>query len=294
MKRLILITALAVCGAAHADISVNDDDGLTVTLKKPAQRIISLAPHVTEMLFAAGGGDKVVGVVDYSDFPEAAKKITNIGSNRQVDMERVLSLKPDLLVVWRHGSSERQLDQLRTLGIPMYHSEPKKLEDIPASLARLGRLMGTEAVAAPAAAALLGKLTALRSQYARRAPVKVFYQVWDKPLYTLSGSHIVSDAIGLCGGQNIFAAMSTTAPIVNVEAVLKEDPEVIFGTSEKSTLEGGINMWKDYPTVTAVKRKNLYTLNGNLLNRSGPRMVEGTALLCEKIELARQHRKAQP
>ncbi|MEO7494982.1 MAG: cobalamin-binding protein [Massilia sp.] len=294
MKRLLLIAALSLCGAARADVSVLDDDGLTVTLKKPAQRIISLAPHVTEMLFAAGGGDKVVGVVDYSDYPEAAKKIANIGSNRQVDIERVLSLKPDLLVVWRHGSSERQLDQLRALGIPMYHSEPKKLEDIPASLARLGRLMGTEAAATPASTALLGKLMALRSQYAKRPPVKVFYQVWDKPLYTLSGGHIVSDAIRLCGGENIFAGMTTTAPIVNVEAVLKEDPEVIFGTSEKSTLEGGINMWKDYPTVMAVKRKNLYTLNGNLLNRAGPRMVEGTALMCEKIDLARQHRKATP
>ena len=294
LARTLALGALAWSCAAHAEITVKDDDGLNVTLQKPAMRLISLAPHVTEMVFAAGGGEKLVGVVNYSDYPEAAKKILNIGDNRQVDMERVLSLKPDLLVVWRHGSSERQLEQLRKLGIPMFHSEPKKLEDIAASLTRLGRLMGTEAVANPAAASLLGKLAALRQQYVKRPPVKVFYQVWDKPLYTLSGSHIVSDAIRLCGGENIFASMKVTAPVVNVEAVLLEDPEAIFGTSERSTPEGGVNMWKAYPTIAAVKRDNLFTLDGNLLNRAGPRMIEGTGILCEKIELARQHRKQRP
>jgi len=286
-KALILLAALAA-SQVQAAVTVKDDDGNTITLQKPAQRVISLAPHVTELLFAAGGGSHVVGVVSYSDFPEEAKKIPQIGSNREVDLERIMALKPDLIVVWRHGSSERQIDMVRKLGVPLYHSEPVKLEDIPESLARLGQLMGTEKVANPAAAELRRQLAGLRSRYASRPTVRTFYQVWDKPLYTLSGKHIVSDALRLCGGENIFAKLSVTAPVVSVEGVLQENPEAIFATAEKNY--GGVNMWKPYGTLLAVRNDNLFTIDGNLLNRSGPRMIQGAAMLCEKLELARQHR----
>jgi iron complex transport system substrate-binding protein len=287
LKALILFAALAAA-QAHAAITVKDDDGNTVTLQKPAQRVISLAPHVTELLFAAGGGSHVVGVVAYSDFPEEAKKIQQIGSNREVDLERIMALKPDLIVVWRHGSSERQIDMVRKLGVPLFHSEPQKLDDIPESVAKLGQLMGTERVADPAAAALREQLASLRGRYANRPLVRAFYQVWDKPLYTLNGKHIVSDALRVCGGENIFAALPVTAPIVSVEGVLQENPEAIFATAEKNY--GGVSMWKPYGTLLAVRKDNLFTIDGNLLNRSGPRMIPGAAMLCEKLELARRHR----
>ncbi|WP_295990086.1 cobalamin-binding protein [Rugamonas sp.] len=295
MKQLLAAIALLIAAqatqTAQAAITVTDDDGNAVTLQKPALRIISMAPHVTELLFAAGGGDRIVGAVSYSDYPEAAKQIPRIGDNRQIDMERVIAMKPDLIVVWLHGSSERQIETLRGLGIPMFHSEPKKLDDIADSLVRLGQLMGTENVAQPAAADLRQKLAALTTQYANRPKVRMFYQVWDKPLYTLNGGHIVSDAMRLCGGDNIFAGMKVTAPVVSVEGVLQEDPEAIFGTSEKNY--GGVNLWRQYTTMKAVRGNNLFTLDGNLLNRAGPRMIAGTAALCEKLELARQHRKGQ-
>jgi len=287
MRSAALVAALAAAHA-HAAITVKDDGGNTVTLQKPAQRVISLAPHVTEMLFAAGGGSHVVGVVSYSDFPEEARKIPQIGSNREVDLERIMALKPDLIVVWRHGSSERQSDMVRKLGVPLFHSEPQKLEDIPESVARLGQLMGTEKTANPAADALRQQLVSLRSRYANRPPVRVFYQVWDKPLYTLNGKHIVSDALRLCGAENIFAKLPVTAPVISVEGVLQENPEAIFATAEKNY--GGVSMWKPYGTLLAVRNDNLFTIDGNLVNRSGPRMVQGAAALCEKIELARQHR----
>ncbi|MES2264145.1 MAG: cobalamin-binding protein [Pseudomonadota bacterium] len=291
MKKIVFTLACLI-GASHgasAAITVRDDDGNPVTLQKPAQRIISMAPHVTELLFAAGGGDKIVGAVNYSDYPEAAKKIPNIGDNRQVDMERVAAMKPDLIVIWMHGSSERQIDTLRQLGIPLFHSEPKKLADIADNLQRMGQLMGTESVAQKAAAELREKLAALTAQYAKRPPVRVFYQVWDKPLYTLSGSHIISDAMRVCGGENVFASMKITAPVVDVEGVLREDPEAVFATSEKNY--GGVNLWRPYKTMLAVRNDNLFTVDGHLLNRAGPRMIQGTAVLCEKLELARQHRK---
>ena len=292
MKRYLLISAL--CAAqfqAHAAITVNDDDGKPVTLQKPAQRVVALAPHVTELLFAAGGADKIVGAVSYSDYPEAAKQIPRVGDNRQVDMERLLSMKPDLLVVWRHGTSERQIDQLRQLGIPMFHSEPKKLDQIADNLEKMGKLLGTEAAANTAAKELRQKLAALRTQYAARPPVRTFYQVWDKPLYTLNGEHIVSDALKACGGQNIFADQKVTAPVVSVEAVLEADPEAVFATAEKDY--GGVNLWRPYKTLKATRQDNLFTIDGGMLNRAGPRMIAGTAVLCEKLEEARKHRPAK-
>ncbi|MGW8395037.1 cobalamin-binding protein [Pseudoduganella sp. HUAS MS19] len=289
MKKLLLISALCTAQLpAHAAITVNDDDGKPVTLQKPAQRVVALAPHVTELLFAAGGAGKVVGAVSYSDYPEAAKQVPRVGDNRQVDMERLLAMKPDLLVVWRHGTSERQIDQLRQLGIPMFHSEPKKLDQIADNLEKMGKLLGTEPAANAAAKELRQKLAALRAQYAARPPVRVFYQVWDKPLYTLNGEHIVSDALKVCSGQNIFADQKVTAPVVSMEAVLEADPEAVFATAEKDY--GGVNLWRPYKTFKATRQDNLFTIDGNLLNRAGPRMIAGTAVLCEKLEEARKHR----
>lgn len=289
MNKLLFTLLMAATLPASAAITVRDDDGNAVTLQKPALRVVSLAPHVTELLFAAGGGSRIVGAVTYSDYPEEARKVPRVGDNRLVDLERLIAMKPDLVVVWMHGSSERQIEAIRQLGIPMFHSEPKNLDGIADDLVRLGQLMGTDSVAQPAAAELRRQLADLTQKYAHRQPVRMFYQVWDKPLYTLSGMHIVSDAIRLCGGVNIFADLKTTAPVVSIEAVLQADPEAIFGTAEKNY--GGVNLWRPYTGMTAVRNDNLFTLNGELLNRSGPRMVAGTAALCEKLDLARQHRK---
>jgi iron complex transport system substrate-binding protein len=288
MKKFIL-AALLLSAQAHAEITVIDDDGKPVTLKKPAQRVIAMAPHVTELIFAAGAGSKIVGAVNYSDYPEAASSIPRIGDNREIDIERVIAMKPDLIVIWRHGSSERQIEQLRKLGYPIFHSTPKNLDRIADNLVNMGRLMGTEAAADAAATALRRKLAALRAQYSNRPPVRTFYQVWDKPLYTLNGTHIVSDALKVCGGVNIFASLKVTAPIVSIEAVLQEDPEAVFGTAEKDY--GGVNLWRPYTQLQATRQGNLFTVDGNLLNRAGPRMIEGTAVLCEKLEQARQRRK---
>jgi len=284
----ILLACLALGQAAHA-VTVKDDAGAAVTLTKPAQRVISMAPHATELLFAAGGGARVVGAVDYSDYPEAAKRIPRIGSNREVDIERIMALKPDLIVAWMHGSSERQIELVRRLGVPVYLSDPQTLEGIPDSVQRLAQLMGTEAAAQPVAAELRAQLASLRKRYAGRPPVRTFYQVWDKPLYTLSGKHIVTDALRLCGGENIFHALAVTAPVVTLESVLQADPEAVFGSAEKNY--GGVNLWRQYPSMTAVRNENLFTVDGDLLNRAGPRMIAGAAVMCEKLEEARRHRK---
>lgn len=294
MNQRSLLAAFALwlsAAQAIAAITVQDDAGQTVTLPKPAQRVVTLAPHVTELVFAAGGGARIVGTVSYSDFPAAAKSIPLVGDNRQIDMERVLALKPDLIVVWLHGNAERQTEQLRALGIPLFYSEPRQLDDIADNIQRIGRLLGTDQAAQAAAAELRRKLAKLKAQYQSRSPVRTFYQVWDKPLYTLNGQHIVSDALRLCGGENIFAGMTVTAPNVSIEAVLQQDPEAIVSGDQRNQSSGGVNLWKPYTTMTAVRRGNLFSLDGDLLSRSGPRMIDGAAALCEKLELARLHRK---
>lgn len=291
MKKTMYLAALlaALAAPAFGATTVRDDGGNTVTLDKPATRVISMSPHVTELLFAAGGGNRIVGAVSYSDYPEAAKSIPRIGSNREIDLERVIAMKPDLIVAWMHNASERQIEMVRKLGVPIFLSDSQTLEGIPDNVVRLGQLMGTETVANAAAGELRKQLAGLRSRYAGRPAVRTFYQVWDKPLYTLSGKHIITDALRLCGGENIFEKLTVVAPVVSVESVLKEDPEAIFGTAEKNY--GGVSLWKPYATLTATRNDNLFTVDGDLLNRAGPRMISGTAIMCEKLELARQHRK---
>jgi iron complex transport system substrate-binding protein len=289
--RAALCGLFLIAASSEAAVTVRDDAGHAVTLARPAMRIVSLSPHVTELLFAAGGGERIVGAINFSDYPEAANKIPVIGDNNEIDMERVIALKPDLLVVWQSGNTARQLEQLARLGIPMFYSEPRKLDDVAANLLRLGQLMGTDATAQAAAAGYRAKIAQLASQFAKRAPVRVFYQIWDRPLYTLSGSHIVSDALRLCGGENVFASLAVVAPSVGVEAVLQENPEVIIGGDRHDPQDKGINIWKQYKQLLAVQRGNLFSLGGELLTRAGPRMADGAAVLCEKLDLARQRRR---
>jgi len=290
MKALFLALCF-LAASAQAAITVVDDAGQRVTLAGPAQRVISMAPHVTELLFAAGGGARIVGAMNYSDYPAAARSIPLVGSNSQVDIERVIAMKPDLLVVWQSGNTARQIAQLQSLGIPVFHSEPRKLDEVATSLLRFGQLLGTEPAARAAANAYAAKLAALRDRYAQRPPVTVFYQAWDSPLYTLNGEQIASDAIRACGGRNIFAGLKTVAPQVGVEAVVQQDPEAIVGGKLYTPEDRGLTIWKPYRGMTAVRRNNLFTLDEELLTRPGPRVVEGAALLCRRLDEARARRK---
>lgn len=275
---------------SHAAVSVQDDSGNTVTLAQPAQRIISLAPHATELIFAAGGGDRIVATVDYSDYPAAALKIPRVSSNQQLDIEKIVSLKPDLIVLSLHDNTARQLQSIRAFGIPFFFTEPKKLNAIPDSIERLGVLMHTEPVANQVAAAERIELKRLEKTYSGLPKVRVFYQVWGKPIYTLNGDNFLSDAIRLCGGENIFASLPASAPVVGIESVLLENPEVMMTGDRQAKTSGGLDMWKAYSNLLAVRRDNLFSLDADLINRAGPRLLKGAALVCEKLQLARSRR----
>lgn len=291
---IAVLAAVAAPALAMAAISVTDDTGATVTLQRPAQRIVSLAPHATELLFAAGGGARIVGTVAYSDYPPPARDIPHVGDNRALDLERIAALKPDLVVVWRHGNAQKQIDRLRALGIPLFFSEPHRLGDIPRSMEALGTLLDTRASAHDAAQQFRSKVDALRNRYASRPPVQLFYQVWDQPLMTLNGQHIFSDMLALCGGRNVFAAEPLLVPTVSVEAVLAANPEVLLtasmGATQGSRPIDTLDGWKRWPQLLAVQRGNLFIINGDLINRSGPRLVDAAAQLCDDLELARARR----
>lgn len=284
LLRAGLLAALLPAAAAGATVSATDDSGRVVTLAAPAARIISLAPHATELLFAAGAGARVVGVSAYSNFPAEASRLPSVGDAMRADMERIIALKPDLIVGWKSGNNPAQLERLRALGLPVFDSEPRQFDDIAGSLERLGALAGTVEGRA-AAARFRADLRALRERYSARKPVRVFYQIWPSPLMTLNDAHIVSEAIRLCGGVNLFGKLAPLVPTVSREAVLKADPEAIFVSDEDAQAFG---RWRGYGNLTAVRNDSLFRIDGGVMNRAGPRMLGATALLCEQIDAARR------
>ena len=207
----ILVTALALSSTARADLSFKDDTGQEVRLKAPARRIVALAPHIAESLFAAGAGDKLVGTVDYSDYPPEAKKVPRVGGYSRVDLEAVAALKPDLVLAWESGNNMPQISKLKALGLTVYVSQPNKMENVADQLERLGQLAGSEAVARPAAERFRQRLEALRKANAGKPKVRTFYQIWKTPLMTVGGPQIISDAITLCGGENVFGHLGKAA-----------------------------------------------------------------------------------
>ncbi|WP_345813179.1 cobalamin-binding protein [Paraburkholderia sp. PREW-6R] len=290
-------TLFAISLPACAAITVTDDTGAAVTLAAPAQRVISLAPHVTELLYAAGGGTKIVGAVSYSDYPPAAQQLPRVGDNKALDLERIVALKPDLIVVWRHGNAQRELERLRELHVPLYFSEPHRLDDVAVSLTKLGELLGTSQIADAAAASFRRDIAQLRASYASRPPVSVFYQVWDRPLMTLNGEHMISDVIALCGGRNVFAGLKPLVPTVSTEAVLAANPEVIVtaapGATKPDTSLPQLGTWRAWPGLKAVAENNLFAIDGDLINRPAPRIAQGAKALCEDLEVARTRQKTR-
>ncbi|MDD5389131.1 MAG: cobalamin-binding protein [Gallionellaceae bacterium] len=286
----LTLAALLFSATAHAEVVVRDDTGVTVRLPTPARRIVSLAPHATELLFAAGAGGRLVGAVEYSDYPEAAQRVPRVGGYSNPDLERIVALKPDLVLVWQSGNAAATVNRLQALGLTVYQSQPDRLEDIPASIEKLGRLAGSGAVAGRAAADFRQRLVALHKQYSPRPTVAMFYQAWHQPLLTVGGSQIISDVIRLCGGENIFAGLAAKAPSVSVEAVLAADPEAIVASGMGHDTPIGLDDWRKWTRMKAVARDNLFPISADLMQRPTPRLLDGAEQLCRHLETARGRR----
>ncbi len=292
MRRLLL-TLLLAAGSAQAAIDIADDTGQALHLAQPAKRIVSLAPHITEMLFAAGAGDRVVGAVQYSDYPEAAKKIARVGGYTSVDMEKVAALKPDLVVAWKSGNRGAHLGQLRALGIPVFINEPRRIDDVARSIAQLGKLAGTDSAGEAAAQAFRKRHAALAAKYSARPPVRIFYEAWNRPLMTINGEHLISDVIRLCGGDNVFAKLPMLAPTIDAEAVLAAMPEVIVASGMGEGRPEWLDDWRKWTKLPAVAQGNLFFIPPDQIQRHTPRILDGAEKLCAHLDDARSHRPAR-
>ncbi|MFT4560289.1 MAG: iron complex transport system substrate-binding protein [Gammaproteobacteria bacterium] len=270
--------------ASFAELSAIDDRGTRIALSAPAKRIVSLAPHLTELLFAAGAGGQIVGVVEHSDYPPEAARIRQVGASKSVSHEALIALKPDLVVAWYSGNGAHLITRLRQLGLTVYANEPQKLPDVARSLRDFGLLSGHAEIGNAAAEDFMGTYTQLLRTFADRKPVKVFYQVWNQPLITMNGKHLISAVIDLCGGRNVFADAIPIAPRINVESVLRLDPDAIVASGMADARPDWLDMWKLWPTLKAVRNQQLYFVPPDLLQRHTPRLLDGAKMLCEQLQ----------
>ena len=241
-------------------------------------RVVSLAPSLSEIVVELGSADLLVGVLDAGERPAALKDVPSVGRYGQLDMERLLSLKPDLLLLWPGSVGPAQRDQLKRLNIPTYVAEPHNLEQLSAQIETIAAQLGRPERGTKLAADLRQKLDGLRQRYRRDTPLAVFYQVWDKPMYTVGGGQIISDALEVCGARNVFADLSLPAPQVSVEAVLQRNPEVILAGDQAQ-----LDAWKAWPQVSAVAHGQLLLVSDKGLERPSGQMIEATAKLCHLI-----------
>ena len=290
LRLFLLFIYLLPVWATAAPVNVIDDTGQQVSLAHPANRIVALAPHVVETLFAAGAGDKIVGAVDYSDYPAAAKTIPRVGGYSAFNLEAIAALKPDLVIAWASGNSPSAIEKIRSLGIPIYLSQINTVAEVANEIEKFGTLAGTQNIATPATRNFRKQLDDLTRQYQNKSEVRVFYQISESPLMTIGGKQIISNALAICGGKNIFANLAPMAPVVTVESVLAANPEAIMTSGMQSINPSALAQWRKWPRLLATERQNFFFIDPDLMNRSGPRIIEGTQMLCKAVEAARQHR----
>jgi len=270
-------------------VSVTDDAGRTVTLPRPAQRIIAIAPSVAEMAFAAGAGNRLVGVARYSTLPPGAPALPEVGDAVRVDLERIVGLKPDLVLAWRSGNRTGDYERLEKLDYPVFVTESHRLADIGRALRAIGDLAGTHPEARRAAADFESGIRQLRERYAKAARVRAFYAIWAKPYMTVSGAHIISDVIALCGGENVFADVSQLTPTVSLEAIIAAKHEVILGGGSTGGEKEFVEQWRGAPSP--LSKLPAYYVAPDVIQRQTPRILEGAKIVCAALEQLRTSRQ---
>jgi iron complex transport system substrate-binding protein len=260
--------------------------GTAVAAGPARPRLMSLAPGLTETVYAAGAGSLLVGTVEYSDYPTAARAVPRVGNAWRVDLERVLALKPDLVLAWPTGTPAATMSQLRSLGLKVVEVPTRRLADVPAALRQIGAIAGTEVDAEAAARAFEQRITRYRTTYATRTPVTVFIEIDDEPVYTVNGQHVISEIVELCGGRNVFAQLPQLAPPISTEAVLAADPQVILTTDD--TIVDPLALWQRWPRMQAVRSNTVHHVSGDLVTRGSPRLADGVDATCRVLDRARE------
>jgi iron complex transport system substrate-binding protein len=273
--------------ADAAPVQVLDDTHTQIQLEAPAQRIISLAPNLTEILFLIGAGDRVVGTVDHSDYPPAALQVPRVGSHSRFDFETILRLQPDLILAWESGNPVALVTRLEQLGLTVYRAEPATLALIASTLVRIGKLTGNDKMANRLAGQFLKEAESIRKTFYGKKLIKVFYQVWHDPLITLNGNHLVSRLLEDCGASNVFADLPDIAPTVSRESVISRNPAAIIAGDGTGGAHRALDHWANWDQVNAVANGHLYIVNSDHLHRHSPRILEGMRELCQVIDRAR-------
>lgn len=292
------VAAAALCSLiaqAHAaSPDVQDDRGRRLRLAAPATRIISLSPHLTEIAFAAGVGVRLIAVSEYSDYPPEARRLPRVGDGARVDIERILTLKPDLVLAWKSGNQAGDIARLERLGIPVWVSEPSRLADISRLLRDVAILAGDAAAGERVAGDFERALENLRRRSrgnssgdsSTREPLRVFYEIWHQPLLTVNGAHMISDAISLCGGKNVFADVPVLTPAVSLEAVLAARPEIVLGGGSSGGETDFVSRWRRAP-IAALRGMPLSYIDPDRIQRQSPRILDGIGAICARIGAAR-------
>jgi iron complex transport system substrate-binding protein len=273
--------------AANAAREVRDDAGDLVTVSTAPCRIVSLAPGTTAMLYAAGAAQCLVGTIAHSAEPAEATRLPIVGDAETLDFERLLALRPTVVVVAVDVVQRVRIDRIRELRIPVYQVHVTQLAGMPESLRRLGALAGTQDVANRRADELAAELAALGLRYRARAPIRVLYQIWDRPIYTIGGRHVITDALRLCGAVNIFADLDTAAPAVTREAAVLRNPELILASAPPGAADDWLAEWRRFPALAAVQHRQLVSYVDERIDRMGPSVIEATGNLCAVIDKAR-------
>jgi len=287
LPRIFLLALLALPAVAHAAVQVTGADGQGLTLAAPAKRIVALAPDLVEMVFDVDAGNTLVGAVDYSDYPEAAKSLPRVGDAFRVDLERLVALKPDLVLVWEGGTPQALVDKLRALKLPVLSLGTHELDDIGTNLETLGVVTGHADSAHRAAEFYRARLAQLRGRYAGTAPLRVFYEISAEPLFTVGRAQSISRLIELCGGRNIFVDLVELAPSVGLESVIARDPQAIVTGSGEGDAAVRLKQWQRWPELAAVRAGNLFTANDDWISRATPRLLDAGQQLCEDLDQAR-------
>jgi iron complex transport system substrate-binding protein len=280
-----MVVALG-CLLACTDYRAPDQAGAT------EPRLVTLAPHLTELVFAAGAGEALVGASAYSDYPPPARALPVVGDAFAVDHERLALLRPDILVAWQSGTPSHVVDELRAMGYRVEVLRTRRIEDIGMALRRIGELTGHREKADRAARAFDAELKSIRSEYAGVGEISVFYQVSARPLYTISGEHYVSQLIELCGGTNVFADIGELAPAVDVEAVVSRDPEVMLASTDAGS--DAFAVWSRWPRLAANRYENHYLMPADEIGRATPRLVAAAQAVCDALDSGRQRRNGMP
>ena len=289
MLRITLISLLMLLSMAVLPaVSTVDDAGNTISLSSPAIRIISLAPHITELMYSIHAGDRLVATVEYSDYPPAAKQVRRVGGHNAIDLESILALQPDLIIAWRSGNNPVQIEKLQALGIPVFINEPRHIEDIPDTARRLAVLAGKNRQAKLFIDEFEQQHAILKQRFANRRPVKLFYEIWHQPLMTINGEHLISDVIRLCGAVNVFSEVPVLVPTVSLESVLQARPDIIVTGGMSEAWGDWLTAWQRWPHLPAVENEQLYFINPDLMQRHGPRILQGAGQLCQYVEQARR------